>query len=120
MNDVTLSHVLYVPGLNVNLISTTATPWRYEWTITPNAMTLRNRARPEMVYCTAKQKEGLHDAVFPEPNLPLANAHVTKVDQLEIMALHQRLGHAGKNTMGQVIVIGLGGSIRASDLSDLK
>ena len=41
-------------------------------------------------------------------------------DQLEIMALHRRLGHAGKRTMGKVISMGLGGSVRASDLSDFE
>ena len=28
--DVTLLHVLYVPGLNVSLTSKGATPWKYE------------------------------------------------------------------------------------------
>ena len=73
-DNVTLSHVLYVPGLNVNLISTTATPWKYKWTINPNTMTLRNRAHPDTVYCTAKRKDSLYDAVFPRP----AKVHVTK------------------------------------------
>lgn len=31
------------PGLTVNLISTSATPWEYEWTIYPNKMALKNR-----------------------------------------------------------------------------
>ena len=99
-DDVTLSHVLYVPGLNVNL---TATPWKYEWTITPNLMTLRNRAHPELVYCVAKRIDGLYNAVFSRASL--AKVHVIRADQLAIMALHRKLGHAGRNTIGKVIAL---------------
>ena len=104
-NNVTLSNVLYVAGLNVNLIPI----------ITPNAMTLRNRAHPKTIYCTAMQKDGLYDVIFPRP--PLSKVPVTKADQLDI---RRRLGHAGKSTKGKVIALGLGGQIRATDLSDLR
>jgi hypothetical protein len=40
--EVILSKVLCVPGLNVNLISTSATPWTYKWVIAPDARTLHN------------------------------------------------------------------------------
>jgi transposase InsO family protein len=36
------------------------------------------------------------------------------------MALHRRLGHAGKCTMGKVIAQGKGGVVRASDLKAFK
>ena len=82
-------------------------------------MTLRSRAHPNKVYCTAGQTDGLYDAIFPRPP-PLAKALVTKADQLEMGALHRKLGHAGKSTMGKVIAVGLGGSIWASDLGNFE
>ncbi|MGG6496440.1 UNVERIFIED_CONTAM: GAG-pre-integrase domain-containing protein, partial [Bacteroidetes bacterium 56_B9] len=41
-------------------------------------------------------------------------------DDLEILALHRRLGHTGKNTGGKIIAAGLGGSVRSSDLKDFE
>ena len=75
-------------------------------------MILRNKAHPPTIYCTAKRKDGLYDAILPRPSL--AKVNVTNADQLEIMALHRSC------TMGRVIAMGLGESVRASDLSDFK
>jgi hypothetical protein len=112
--EVILSGVLYVEGLTVNLISTTATPWTYGWTIDPDQMILRNQANPRTIYCIAKRQNGLYNAVFSRANIGLVD--VTRAQLVDIMALHRRLGHAGKSTMGKIIAKGLGGSVRASDL----
>ena len=45
---------------------------------------------------TARHADGLYDAVFPTP--PVSKALFTKADQLEIILLHRRLGHAGKKS----------------------
>lgn len=87
-DKVVLSNVLYVPGLTVNLISTSATPWVYEWTITPDKMVLRNR-KQKMVYFSAPRINGLYNAVFSRSRIGLVQA--TRADLVEKL---------GRNTMG--------------------
>ena len=108
-NKVILFNVLYVPGLTVDLISTSATPMVYEWTINPNNMVLRNR-KSKAIYFTAPRKDGLYEATFQT-----GASH-----QSNIMELHRKLGHAGRNTMGRIIAQGLGSGRQISNISNAQ